>query len=154
MEAVDPKLNKDFGDLQADVEKVVQSIKLWTIKGRKALKADDGNGMSNAYTELSIANVRLGDRLADADGIARAADNGYHAVREHYKVEQVKKKKIAAGVADSMKMYHDGYIEAFAFYNEAQVFADRLRYLRKSTDKTIDSLRSRVSFMRDDRKNS
>mgnify|MGYP000967674867 CR=1 FL=1 len=122
--------------------------------------------LSNEQVELAILLQRLGDRIADMGYIARASEEFYKRVMEGHKVrltqvgeprEVVEKdpttkeeKKVtkyvpmAAGVADSMKI--ELAHEAFGLHNECQKTMDQLVYIRKSTDKTIDTIRSKLSY--------
>lgn len=130
--------------------------------------------LSNEQVELGILLQRLGDRIADMGYIARAAEEFYKRVMEGHKVrltqvgekrETVEKdpttkneKKVTkyvplpAGVADSMKigLAH----EAFELNNECQKQMDQLVYIRKSTDKTIDTIRSKLSYEKSNDKNA
>lgn len=130
--------------------------------------------LSNEQVELGILLQRLGDRIADMGYIARAAEEFYKRVMEGHKVrltqvgeprEVVEKdpttkeeKKVtkyvpmAAGVADSMKigLAH----EAFELHNSCQKQMDQLVYIRKSTDKTIDTIRSKLSYEKSNDKNA
>jgi len=122
--------------------------------------------LSNEQVELAILLQRLGDRISEMGYIARGAEEFYKRVMEGHKVrltqigearEIVEKdpntkqeKKVtkyvpmAAGVADSMKigLAH----EAFDLHNSCQKQMDQLVYIRKSTDKTIDTIRSKLSY--------
>ena len=130
--------------------------------------------LSNEQVELGILLQRLGDRISDMGYIARAAEEFYKRVMEGHKVRltQVgearevvekdpttkKEKKIIkyvplpAGVADSMKisLAH----EAFELHNSCQKQMDQLVYIRKSTDKTIDTIRSKLSYEKSNDKNA
>lgn len=130
--------------------------------------------LSNEQVELGILLQRLGDRISDMGYIARAAEEFYKRVMEGHKVRltQVgeareivekdpttkKEKKIIkyvplpAGVADSMKisLAH----EAFTLHNSCQKQMDQLVYIRKSTDKTIDTIRSKLSYEKSNEKNA
>jgi hypothetical protein len=130
--------------------------------------------LSNEQVELGILLQRLGDRIADMGYIARAAEEFYKRVMEGHKVrltqvgearEEVEKDPntkeektvikyvtLAAGVADSMKigLAH----EAFELHNSCQKQMDQLVYIRKSTDKTIDTIRSKLSYEKANDKNA
>ena len=130
--------------------------------------------LSNEQVELGILLQRLGDRISDMGYIARAAEEFYKRVLEGHKVrltqvgearEVVEKdpktkeeKKVTkyvplpAGVADSMKigLAH----EAFELHNSCQKQMDQLVYIRKSTDKTIDTIRSKLSYEKSNDKNA
>lgn len=130
--------------------------------------------LSNEQVELGILLQRLGDRIADMGYIARAAEEFYKRVMEGHKVrltqvgearEVVEKDPttkvektvtkyvpMAAGVADSMKigLAH----EVFELHNSCQKQMDQLVYIRKSTDKTIDTIRSKLSYEKSNDKNA
>lgn len=130
--------------------------------------------LSNEQVELGILLQRLGDRISDMGYIARGAEEFYKRIMEGHKVRltQVgearevvekdpttkKEKKIIkyvplpAGVADSMKigLAH----EAFELHNQCQKQMDQLVYIRKSTDKTIDTIRSKLSYEKSNDKNA
>lgn len=149
---------------------VLDEVKVHTINARQAMDLDpvDANTLANEIVELAILNQRLGDRVADAGIISRAADNHYKTVREEHKLRLVqvgefktfiedgksveRYVKLAAGVADSAKMKLA--IDEFDLYNAAQGLYDQLQYMRKSSDKTIDAIRSKLSFTKIDLANS
>lgn len=137
--------------------------------------------LSNEQVELGILLQRLGDRISDMGYIARAAEEFYKRVMEGHKVrltqigeerevdekvpdEEIKGTKsprfrktkklvtLPAGVADSMKigLAH----EAFELHNRCQKQMDQLVYIRKSTDKTIDTIRSKLSYEKSNEKNA
>ena len=129
--------------------------------------------LSNEQVELAILLQRLGDRISDMGYITRASEEFYKRVMEGHKVRlttigeereveekvpdrevtgtssrttRITKKfvTVAAGVADSMKigLAH----EAFVLNNDCQKQLDQLLNIRKSTDKTIDTIRSKLSY--------
>ena len=127
----------------------------------------DTLALSNEQVELAILLQRLGDRIAEMGYIARAVEEFYKRVMEGHKVrltqvgeERVVEEKdpdsptgykkikrflpIAAGVADSMKiaLAH----EPFTLHNECQKQLESLVQIRRSTDKTIDTIRSKLSY--------
>ena len=130
--------------------------------------------LSNEQVELGILLQRLGDRISDMGYIARAAEEFYKRIMEGHKVRltqvgeerqvvekdpKTKEEKtvvkyvpLPAGVADSMKisLAH----EVFELHNECQRQMDQLVYLRKSTDKTIDTIRSKLSYEKSNEKNA
>lgn len=156
--------------LLGDAVDVLDDVKVHTLSARRAMDQDpvDANTLANEIVELSILNQRLGDRVATSGEIARAAENHYKTVREEHKLrlvqvgetvvseedgKQVKKVvKMAAGVADSakMKLAQDEY----DLYNAATGLYEQLQYMRKSSDKTIDAIRSKLSYTKIDIKNS
>lgn len=161
---------------------VVEDISIETRRARKAMDTDpvDTLTLSNKLVELSILSQRLGERVALMGYIVRASKEWYERVREAHKVRLVtegeerwieveepkgtrstsgtttgKQKKfvtVAAGVADSMKvgLAH----EEFKIYNECEMMMDKLVYARKSTDKTIDSIRSKLSYEKANERNA
>lgn len=130
--------------------------------------------LSNEQVELAILLQRLGDRISDMGYIARASEELYKRIMEGHKVRltqvgeprevvekdpKTKEEKkvtkyvpVAAGVADSMKigLAH----EAFELHNSCQKTMDQLVYIRKSTDKTIDTIRSKLSYEKSNDKNA
>lgn len=136
--------------LVGDVFSVVEDITVETRKARKAMDYDpvDMNLIATAGLELSILNQRLGDRVWQAGVIERASKNHYETVREGHKVRLVEEEAMAAGVADSHKV---GLAKKeFELSNDAKGLHDKLQYLRKSTDKTIDMIRSKNSIAKVD----
>lgn len=149
---------------------LLEDIKKHTIKARKAMDRDpaDANTLANEVVELAILNQRLGDRVAKAGMLARDAENFYKIVREEHKVRLTEGKnpdgslnvdpktkkaiKIASGVADSMK--YKLAEEEFSLYNMAAGLLEQLSYMRRSTDKTIDAIRSKLSYEKSDYKKS
>lgn len=145
-----------------------------TLIARNAMKRDpvDTLTLSNKLVELSILNQQIGVRVSLMGYIVRACKEWYERIREEHKVRLVQKgeprqvveKKdgkelmvtkyvtMAAGVADSMKvkLAH----EEFQMYNECELMMDKLVYSRKATDKTIDSIRTKISFEKTDYKNA
>ena len=123
--------------------------------------------LSNEQVELAILLQRIGDRISTIGYITRGMEEFYKRVMEGHKVrltrvgvEKTKQVKdpdsttgfrtetvyetVAAGVADSMKI--ELAHEAFALFNECQKRMDMLINIRKSTDKTIDTVRSKLSY--------
>ena len=163
-----------LADLTSDALPVVEEISKETRRARKAMDQDpvDTLTLSNKLVELSILNQRLGERIATMGYIVRGCKEFYERVREGHKVRLVTKgeprqtveKKdgiekvvtkyvtVAAGVADSMKigLAH----EEFVVYNECEKVMDQLVYARKSTDKTIDSIRSKLSYEKTNERNA
>jgi hypothetical protein len=141
-------------ELEADALPVVQEIATHTKKARKAMDQDpvDTLTLSNELVELSILVQRLGDRIARMGYIARGCKEFYERIREGHKVRLVRDDKIAAGVADSMKV--DLSHEEFEMHNECEYLMDRLVYTRKSTDKTIDAIRSKLSYEKMNERNA
>jgi len=148
--------------LEDDVMPIVKDISRHTIKARKAMEQNPVTTLvlSNAQVDLAILNQRLGERVAWAGAVEREADNLLSTVRERHKVrltqgydeDGVKTKPIAAGVADSMKV---GLVEAeHDLWNRAKHMHERLKYLRTSTDKTIDTIRSKLTYERADLRNA
>lgn len=133
---------------------VLDEIKVHTLTARKAMDLDpvDANTLANEIVELAILNQRLGDRVSDAGVVARAAENHYKTVREEHKLNLVSEKKMAAGVADSAKMKLSE--NEFDLYNAATGLYEQLLNMRRSSDKTIDAIRSKLSFEKIDYKNS
>ena len=97
--------------------------------------------------------------------IARAAENHYKTVREEHKLRlvltgrettdddgNVMMVKMAAGVADSAKMKLSE--REFDLHNAATGLYEQLLNMRRSSDKTIDAIRSKLSFEKIDYKNS
>lgn len=130
--------------------------------------------LSNEQVELGILLQRLGDRIANMGYVARAVEEFYKRVMEGHKVRLtqvgeereviekdpktkaekmvIKYVPLPAGVADSMKigLAH----EIFELHNECQRQMDQLVYMRKSTDKTIDTIRSKLSYEKSNEKNA
>lgn len=163
--------------LLTDATDVLDEVKVHTLSARRAMDQDpvDANTLANEIVELAILNQRLGDRVADSGMVARAAENHYKTVREEHKLrlvqvgeektveeddgettkgkKQVKKFiKMAAGVADSAKMKLAQ--DEFDLWNAATGLYEQLQYMRKSSDKTIDAIRSKLSFTKIDIANS
>lgn len=155
---------------------VVSDTAKHTLLARKAQRMDpvDTLTLSNELVELSILNQRVGDRVSLMGYIVRAAKEYYERVREGHKVrltqegipKQVTEKindtggekivtkftTVAAGVADSMKV--DLSHDEFKIYNECELMMDKLVYTRKSTDKTMDSIRTKISYEKSNERNA
>lgn len=168
-------LEDNYMALLTDATDLLEEVQRHTLKARKAMDVSpvDANTLANEIVELAILNQRLGDRVAEAGMIARATENHYKTVREEHKLrlvqvgeerevdevvgtkttKKVKKLvKMAAGVADSAKMKLAQ--EEFDLSNAATGLYEQLQYMRKSSDKTIDAIRSKLSFEKIDYKNS
>lgn len=156
-------LDESYSTLLSDVQPILDDVVEHTKKARKAMDLDpvDANTLSNEIVELSILNQRLGDRVAKAGIIARATENHYKTVREEHKLRLVQVgeededgnlTRMAAGVADSAKMKLSQ--DEFDLANAAEGLFDQLQYMRRSSDKTIDAIRSKLSFEKIDYKNS
>lgn len=169
------ELEDGYMALLGDSVDLIDEVKVHTLRARKAMDSDpvDANTLTNEIVELAILNQRLGDRVSQAGMIARASENHYKTVREEHKLrlvqvgeereveeatgtkttELVKKHvKMAAGVADSAKMKLSQ--REFDLANTAQGLYEQLQYMRKSSDKTIDAIRSKISFEKSDYKNA
>jgi len=164
-------LEDDYLDLLEDAVNVLDEVKLHTLTARQAMDADpvDSRTLSNEIVNLAILSQRLDGRVSDAGMIARASDNHYKTVREEHKLRLVmvgvdatvaaddetvetKKVKMAAGVADSAKMKLAQ--KEYDLYNAAEGLREKLQYMRTSTDKTVDAIRSKISLEKADLKNS
>jgi hypothetical protein len=160
----------DLDALQTDVMPVLKDIQKETLKARKAMDTDpvDTLTLSNKLVDLSILNQRLGDRVANAGALKRGTKNLLEVTRERHKVRLVQginedgeyeqtadgknKGGVAAGVADSMKLQLTPL--EFDLANEAERIYDQLSNLRKSTEKTIDALRTKISYEKTNEYNS
>lgn len=146
---------------------LLDEVKKHTLIARRAMDQDpaDMNTLSNEIVELAILNQRLGDRVSETGTIARAAENHYKTVREEHKLRLVqvgqevtdadgktKVVKMAAGVADSAKMKLSE--DEFDLWNAATGLYEQLLNMRRSSDKTVDAIRSKLSFEKIDYKNS
>ena len=164
-------------NLEAEALPITEDVAFHTLKARKAISLDpvDTLTLSNELVELSILNQRLGDRISTMGYIVRGAKEYYERIREEHKVrlvqvgeerkvevddgETTRGKKtvkkfvtVAAGVADSMKI---SLVKAeFDLYNRCEYLMDKLVYTRKSTDKTIDSMRSKLSYEKQNERNA
>lgn len=140
--------------LQSDALPIVEEIATHTKRGRKAMDQDpvDTLTLSNELVELSILLQRLGDRIATMGRIVRGCKEFYERTREDWKVKLVKEQDTAAGVADSMKISKAH--KEFEVYNDCEYWMDRLVYARKSTDKTIDAIRSKLSYEKVNERNA
>lgn len=143
-------------------------------RGETVEKSADTLVLSNVQVELAILLQRLGDRISEMGYITRASEELYKRVLEGHKVrlttigveqevvvkdpdtgaESIGHKTVtyAAGVADSMKIGLSH--KAFEFYNLCQKQMDQLSLIRKSTDKTIDAIRSKLSREKANDKNA
>ncbi len=167
-------IRNDFSNLSDEVNPILRDVQKHTKSARTAMAKDpvDTLTLSNELVELAILLQRLGDRIAMMGYIQRAADYYYERTREEHKVRlvqigeerevevldpkaetsdapKVKSKKlvpVAAGVADSMKV--SLVKEEHKLMSECKYLMDKLVYTRKSTDKTIDSIRSKLSYER------
>lgn len=168
-------LEEAYTELLTDSVDLLDDVQLHTKSARRAIDMDpvDANTLANEIVELAILNQRLGDRVARAGIISRASENHYKTVREEHKLRLVqegeereveektigggiktvnKTVKMAAGVADSAKMKLAQ--NEFDLYNAALGLYEQLQYMRKSSDKTIDAIRSKLSFEKLDYRNS
>lgn len=156
-------------NLEQESDPILADIQKHTKNARSAMSRDpvDTLTLSNELVELAILLQRLGDRIAMMGYIVRGAKEYYERTREDHKVRLVQigeerevevddgkttrgKKKVkkfitvAAGVADSMKL---GLVQAeFEVYSQCEYQMDKLVYTRKAADKTIDSIRSKLSY--------
>lgn len=148
------ELEDAYLELMTDAQDVLDDVVIHTKGARQAMDLDpvDAQALSNEIVELAILNQRLGDRVAKAGVISRACENHYKIVREEHKLRLVKSNEMAAGVADSAKMKLAE--KEFDLSNAAEGLFDQLQYMRRSSDKTIDAIRSKLSFEKIDLKNS
>lgn len=171
------QLEGAYSNLLTTATNLLDEVRVHTMKARKAMDTDpvDGVALSNEQVELAILNQRLGDRVSEAGSIARACENHYKTVREEHKLRLVqvgeeqsvevddgkttkgkktvkKMVRLAAGVADSAK--YKLASDEYDLWNVAQALYEQLQYMRKSSDKTIDTIRSKLSYEKADLKNS
>lgn len=142
-----------LSELESDALPVVRDIAKHTKIARKAIGQDpvDTLTISNELVELSILVQRLGDRISQMGYIARGCKEYYERTREGHKIRLVAEGN-AAGVADSMKIGLSH--EEFEVHNQCEYMMDRLVYARKSTDKTIDAIRSKLSYEKANERNA
>lgn len=148
---------------------IIEEISYYTRKARRATGGPqyqpDGTTkeyqtdtlvLSQCQVQLSILNQRLSERISMMGYTTRSAEEFYKRQMEGHKVRLTQvgeervvdgKKKmvtVAAGVADSMKI---GLVsEEFELYNQCQYRLDQFKGAWKSNDKTIDTIRSKVSY--------
>ena len=141
-------------NLITDVTPIITDIAKKTKQARVAMDRDpvDILTLSKKSVELSILLQRLASREARMGHINRASKEFYERTRENHKVRLVADKKMAAGVADSMKL--DLSKDEFSISNDCQEMMDKIVYVRKSTDKTIDAIRSKVSYEKVNERNA
>lgn len=138
-----------IGDSLLEVENqalpILEEIKKHTLIARQAMDQSPIplQTLANEEVELSILLQRLAERIAMAGYVLRSAENHLDYCRESYKVIFVNEGN-AAGVADSMKKLEAQ--EEFEVANHAKYVFDNINLTRKSTEKTIDTLRSKLSF--------
>lgn len=132
--------------MMLEIEEIVEDIKTHTKTAKDALDQDpvDSFTLSQEHPTLAMLNQRLSTAVTQAGYNERAAENFYKRVMENEKVRLVKEDGLAAGVADSMKVEHAK--DAFDMWNEAKYYYELGSKLRASTDRTIESLRSKVSY--------
>lgn len=132
-------------DLENETIPILDEIKRHTMIARKAMDQSPIplQVLANEEVELSILLQRLAERIAKAGYIHRSAESHLDYCRETLKVIFVEGGD-AAGVADSKKK--TVAMEEFEITNHAKYVLDNINLTRKSTDKTIDTLRSKLSF--------
>ena len=132
---------------------LIKEVSVHTRKARKAMDEPVNTlVLSNELVELAILNQRLGERVAYANYLTRDTKNFYEETREEHKTRLVNEDGVAAGVADSMKVKLSR--AEFEVRNEAELLYERLQFLRKSTDKTIDAIRSKLSYEKGNERNA
>jgi hypothetical protein len=136
-----------LSNLEDEALPILEEIAKHTKRARKAMGGEttvvDTLTLSNELVELAILLQRLGDRISMMGYIVRGCKEFYERTREGHKTRLVKEGN-PAGVADSMKIELSH--EEFEVYNQCEYTMDRLVYARKSTDKTIDAIRSKLSY--------
>jgi len=155
MKSNDFKQLEDYHfELLNDATPILDEVKSHTMQARAAMDLDpvDVNTLANEIVDLAILNQRLGDRVARAGELARASENLYKTVREEHKLKLVREDKVAAGVADSAKMKLSQ--DEFDLYNASVGIYELLQYQRRACDKTVDAIRSKLSFEKSDYKNA
>lgn len=133
-------------DAETEGTKIIQEIAEHTKAARKAMRSDVVNtlALSNELVELSILLQRFADREASMGYVHRWAKDHYERTREGHKVRLVKDDGLPAGVADSMKIELSK--EEFEVYNQAEYSLDQFKLSRKATEKTLDAIRSKLSY--------
>lgn len=132
-------------ELENQTLPILEDIKKHTLIARQAM---DKNPiplqiLANEQVELSILLQRLAERIAMAGYVVRSAESHLEYCRETYKILFVNEGD-SATVADSKKKLEAQ--EEFEIANHAKYVFDNINLTRKSTEKTIDTLRSKLSF--------
>lgn len=168
------KLKAKLDQWESDALPLVEEVKGEVTTARKAMDAEppDLYALSNSLVDLSVLNIRLIDRITNAKFIFNEAKYLYESRREGWKVKLVqgyteetevdavlvepnetkkfKKKQqkvhdpVAAGVADSMKV--NKVRMEYELMNRAEKNYETVNLLRRSIEKAIDSIRSKLSY--------
>lgn len=133
-------------DNEEDAQKIVNQIVKHTKKVRMAMDTEpiDLNLIANENVELGILLQRLAERVVTAGYNERSAEYNYKTVKESLKTFFVEIHGNTASLADSKK--EAAAREEFELWNEAKQVADNLSMIYRSTNKTLDQTRSKLSF--------
>lgn len=134
-----------------DVLKVVQAIDEARAELNPIVRASPDK-LSQAAVKLAALNSFLGEHVATAEYDANVQDAVYRHGRESIKLEQMNEKKTTASEAESVKIVESD--EMLQEYNKKSYIHKLLANKRKDTSEFIDAIRSRLSFIKVDMKES
>lgn len=129
-----------------EVIKEIDSIRTTIYKGKLW---QDGEVISQVIVKLGLLNSYLGDQVAQLQLDAATLESHYKSTKEKRKLELMDKEKISATAAESQAFVETDEIKDVwnkAFYNFKQI-----QVKREDTNGLIDTLRSRLSYMKSDR---
>jgi len=124
---------------------IIQDIKKYTMTAKAAMDSDPMQlqVLANMQVELSMLIQRMSERQAMAGYNERAAEYQLKKSQESLKIIFVEGGD-AIGVADSKKVLETE--SEFYNHNHAKYLLDNINLTRRATDKTIDTIRSKLSY--------
>lgn len=134
-----------------DVYQVIKAIDDARAELNPIVKASPER-LSQALVKLAALNSFLGEHVAGAEYDANTKDANYRHTREQIKLKAMNEDKTTASEAESIKIVDSQ--ELLEAYNMSVYVHKLLANKRKDTSEFIDALRSRLSFVKTDMKES
>ncbi len=146
---IDSFIRPYYGDELVDVIQKIDQVRELVLSQKKWT---DPEWLSQAVVKLATLNSYLGEYVAQAFYDAATAEASYKTTREQKKLEVLKDKTKTASEAESQK-YADTE-EELEKMNQAAYNHKLLQIKRSDTSELIDTIRSRLSYMRVEREHT
>lgn len=143
------KLDPEAVEVLDEINRLTEISEKLIAKSQPSAK--DHDTLSRAGAKLATLNSTLGEFVAYAKREAAGADHYFRTRREEIKVERVKEGD-AIGVADSKKDIETKEDREIAI--DQQYIADLMTIKMSRTTDVIDQIKSRLSFVKWDERNS
>jgi hypothetical protein len=141
-------LTEKFGPQLADVLEKIDQIRDMILSNKKWV---DPDWLSQAVVKLATLNSFLGEHVAQAFYDASTYEAGYKTAREKIKLEHLSKGTTASEAESQKYAETEDELER---WNHAAYMHKLLQIKRADTSELIDTIRSRLSYMKSERDHS